>query len=259
MPVAWPESTERAAPSASVRSSLPRWRLELAVGPVDLHHGDAPCPQPPEQPRPVRAGALDPDPVDHPQLRRPFEQLGAAGPAGRDLDRAQPPAELIERDRHADVGMRVDPEGDQPLIVWHLRHVRLLDSDQRRHSEVGPRTGLPRDHRPGGPVAPRRGPRLTVKRLWVPRRLPVSDRNHGSRAESGPRACVGAMRTFAASSVLSRGEHLADTAVIAHHDAALRPRSAAVWSITRHQRELTTCFVPLKSGRQGHVRSRSYW
>jgi hypothetical protein len=32
IPVAWPESTERAAPSASVRSSLPRWRRTLRSG-----------------------------------------------------------------------------------------------------------------------------------------------------------------------------------------------------------------------------------
>ncbi len=99
---------------------------------------------PAKQPGPVRAGPFDPDPIDHPELARPLQQLREPGPRGRDLDRAQHPIEVVEGDHDVDVGMGVDPGSDQTLVVWHRVHVRLL-ACWRGTTRL--RTGLPRDWR----------------------------------------------------------------------------------------------------------------
>jgi hypothetical protein len=64
------------------------------------------------QPRTPAAGALDPDAVNHPELRRPLHELDKPAGGGRDRSRAKLAAQVIQRRSHARVGVGVDPERD---------------------------------------------------------------------------------------------------------------------------------------------------
>jgi hypothetical protein len=65
------------------------------------------------QPRTPAAGPFDPDAIDHTELRRPLDELGEAAGRGRDRDRAQFAAEMVQRGSDMGVGVGVDPERDQ--------------------------------------------------------------------------------------------------------------------------------------------------
>jgi hypothetical protein len=137
VPVARPASTARAAFSASMRSSFPRLRrsarsarsTSTTTSPWLRSQRDSPAPDEPVPSIPMRS--MTPK-LDAHSSRCRYPRAG-----GRDLDRAQEPAEPIERDCDVDVSVGVDPEGDQDLAIWHGVHVRLLAWRQGRHGEVG--------------------------------------------------------------------------------------------------------------------------
>jgi hypothetical protein len=172
VPVASPDCTARAAARASAGSDLPYPAPRTAVGPVHLDDDQPLGVQPAGQPGTPTAGALDPEPVDDPERRRPREQPPIAARGGLHRDRAKVTAELIERNPSMGVGMGVDPDGDQQLGVVAWWSCPLLSCDVRAPTGRGRRTRLRRDSRiavgtalAGGP--PHRSQRALLTH-WAP-------------------------------------------------------------------------------------------
>jgi hypothetical protein len=91
----------------------------LAVGPVDLHHGDAVVEQVARESCAVRTGALDTDPFDLAEAPQPGEQPAVAGGGGRERLDAEQPADGAEHGSDVDVEVGVDPADD---AIWHGGH-----------------------------------------------------------------------------------------------------------------------------------------
>jgi uncharacterized membrane protein len=126
--VASPESTLRAAASASSGSDLPALRRSLRSGrststtttPRSRSQRHSPAPYAPVPSIPTVS--IVPSSLAH------ARQLGEPGGRGRDLELAEAAAELVEGDRQVGVLVGVDTEGDQHLGVWHRCHRTVSSS-----------------------------------------------------------------------------------------------------------------------------------
>lgn len=88
----------------------------LAVGAVHLDDLDAVAGQGGGQPGPVGAGAFDSGALEVAQGVGPVDQLLVAAAGGRDRQRGEVSAELIDRDTDMGVGVGVDT--DDHLDGW---------------------------------------------------------------------------------------------------------------------------------------------
>ena len=98
----------------------------LTVRPDHFAHLDLCFGQVSAQTRPPSSGPFHPDPVDRSETRQPIQQLAVTGPSSREGGGGQHPAQLIDRRRHMEVFMSVDPAGDFSPRIWHPCHRHSL-------------------------------------------------------------------------------------------------------------------------------------
>ena len=89
----------------------------LAVRAVDLDDLDAVGGKPPGQPRPVGAGALDPDAHDAAPGPQPRGEVRAAGGVCGERGRPQPPPGGVDSRGDMDVSVGVHPADDISLVL----------------------------------------------------------------------------------------------------------------------------------------------
>ena len=85
---------------------------------IDLHDLERLAAHKARQTDPVGAGALDPERFDRTKRTCPRNELGVAGPVGRDTDRRESGSEEVDRDSDVDEFVSVD--SDDHLGSWFI-------------------------------------------------------------------------------------------------------------------------------------------
>ena len=118
-PVASPESTLRAAASASMVSFLARRERRCGCGWLTSITPTALIDQRPGQSRTERPGGLDTDRCNRAERREPRMGQAVAGTGRRERLCAQYSPERVERRGDTEVGVALNPADHRLLWIWH--------------------------------------------------------------------------------------------------------------------------------------------